>query len=67
MTLTGLEPATSAVTGGAPTNAEAQAIAALPNYAVYMCDPAGTPTGFEPVAAVKGRCPRPLWTMGLPQ
>ncbi len=54
-TLTGLEPATSAVTGRRANQLRHRAIFIWPRKS------GGTPNGIRTrVAAVKGRCPRPL-------
>ena len=58
-TLTGLEPATSAVTGRRANQLRHRAILSLWNFF-------RTPNGIRTrAAAVKGRCPRPLDDGGL--
>src|SRR5690606_14212344 len=53
--LTGLEPATSAVTGRHANQLRYRALH------MKLCRPVGDPNGIRTrAAAVKGRCPRPL-------
>lgn len=65
---TGLEPATSAVTGRRANQLRYGALQQV--RPIHLCRshtrPAGTPNGIRTrVAAVKGRCPRPLDDGGL--